>query len=64
LDESQDKRTDGAGNEIPRSGTSNVYFHNVNGGKVQPTSDPFLIKPQNVLLQYIKQHNQVRVVQS
>ena len=65
LNESQDKRTgDGAGNEISRSGTSHVSFHNRNGGKVQQTSDPFLIKHQNVLLPYIKQNNQERIVQS
>jgi hypothetical protein len=44
LDESKDKRTDGAGNEILRSGTSNVSFHNASGRKVQQTSDPFLTK--------------------
>ena len=32
-EESQDKRTDGAGNEISRPGTSNVSFHNASGGK-------------------------------
>jgi hypothetical protein len=64
LDESQDKRTDGAGNKISRSVTSNVSFHNANGGDVQQTSDPFLVKHQNVLLLYIKQTNQERVVQS
>jgi len=30
----------------------------------RPTSDPFLIKQQNVLLPYIKQNNQERVVQT
>jgi len=64
LDESQDKRTDGAGKEISRSGTSTVSFHNANGGKVQQKSGPFLIKHQNLLLPYIKQNNQERVVQS
>jgi len=64
LDESQGTRTDGPGNEISRSGTSNVSFHNANGGKVQQTSDPFLIKHQNFLLAYIKQNYQDRVVQS
>jgi hypothetical protein len=54
LDESQDKRTDGAGNEISRLGTSNVSLHNANGRKVQQTSDPFLTKRQNVLLPYTK----------
>ena len=39
LDEPQDKRSDGAGNEISRSGTSNVSFHNANGWKVQQTSN-------------------------
>jgi len=53
LDDSQDKRTDGADNEISRSRTSNFSFHNANGGKVQQTSDPFLIKQQNVLLLYV-----------
>jgi len=33
LGESQEKRTDGAGNEISRSGTSNVSFHEASGGK-------------------------------
>jgi hypothetical protein len=32
-DKSQDKCTDGAGNEISRPGTSNVSFHNACGGK-------------------------------
>jgi len=58
LDESQDKGTDGAGNEISRSGTSNVSFHSAIGGKVQQTSDPFLIKHQNVLLSSSNQNNQ------
>jgi len=64
LDEPQDKRNDGAGNEISRSETSNVSFHNASGWKVQQTSDPFLIKHQNVLLPYVKQNNQERFVQS
>jgi len=64
LDESQDKRINGAGDEISRSGTSKVYFHNANGAKVQQTFDPFLNKHQNVLLSHIKQNNQERVVQS
>jgi len=55
LDESQDKSTDGAGNEISRSGTSEVSFNNVNGGEVQQTSDPFLIKHQNVSIYQAKQ---------
>ena len=33
MDESLDKHTDGAGNEISRLGTSNVSFHNACGGK-------------------------------
>jgi len=64
LDESQDKGSGGAGNEISRSGTSKVSFHNTNGGKVQQTSDSFLINHQNILLVYIKQNNKDRVVQS
>jgi len=64
LEESKNKRTDGAGNKISGSGTSNISFHNTNGGKVQQTSDLFLIKHQNVLLSYIKQTTQDRVVQS
>jgi hypothetical protein len=32
MDESQDKCTDGAGNEISRPGTSNISFHNACGG--------------------------------
>jgi hypothetical protein len=60
LDESQDKLTDGDGNEMSRSGTSNFSFHNANGGKVQQTADPFLNKHQNDLLPYIKQNNQER----
>jgi len=64
LDESQDKPTDGAGNEISKSGTSNFSFHNANGGKDQQMSDPFLIKHQNVLLPYMKQNNQERFLQS
>jgi len=64
LDESEDKRTEGAGNEISKAGTSNVSFHNINDGKVQQMSDTFLIKHQNVLLPYIKQTNDERVVQS
>ena len=46
MDESQGKRTDGAGNEISRSGTSNVSFHKASGRKFQQTSDPFLTKHQ------------------
>jgi hypothetical protein len=64
LDKSQDKRTDGAGNEISRSETSDVYFNNANSGKVQQKSDAFLIKHQNILLPYIKQNNQEQAVQS
>jgi len=60
LDESQDKLTDGVGKEISKSGTSDLSFQNANGGKVQQTSDPSLIKHQNVLLPYIKQNNQER----
>jgi len=41
-----------------------TLFHNAKGRKVQQTSDPFLIKHQIVLLPYIKQNNQERVVQS
>jgi hypothetical protein len=45
MDESQDKRTDGAGNEISRSGTPNLPFHNASGGKFISPADvrPFLI---------------------
>jgi hypothetical protein len=50
LDESEDKRTHVARNEILRLGPSNVSFHNAIGRKVQQTSDPFLTKQQNVLL--------------
>jgi hypothetical protein len=65
LNESQDKRAnDGVGNEISRSGTSHFSFHNRDGGKVQQTSNPFLIKYKNILVPYIKQNNQERVVQS
>ena len=64
LDESQDKNPGGAGNEISRSGTSNLSFHNTSYGKVQQTSYPFLINHQNILLAYIKQNNKDRVVQS
>ena len=31
--ESQNKRIDGAGNEISRPGTSSISFHNASGGK-------------------------------
>jgi len=64
LDEFQDKHTGGAGNDISRSGTSNVYFHNANAGEVQQASDRFLMKHQKVLLPYIKQNNQERFVQN
>jgi len=37
--ESQDTRTDGAGNEMSRPGTSNVSFHNANGGKFANPAD-------------------------
>jgi len=33
MDESQDKCTDGVGNEISRPGTRNVSIHNASGGK-------------------------------
>ena len=39
MDESQDKRTDGAGNKISRPGTSSVSFHNVSGAKFISTAD-------------------------
>jgi len=64
LDKSQDKLIDGAGNKISRSETSDFYFNKANGGNVQQKFDPFLIKQQNILLPYIKQNNQERVVQS
>jgi hypothetical protein len=41
LDKSQDKYTDGDGNEISRSKISNVSFQNGDGRKVQQTSDPY-----------------------
>jgi len=42
--ESQDKRNDGAGNEISRPGTPNVSFHNASGGKFTSPADvhPFI----------------------
>jgi len=43
--ESQDKRTDGAGNEISRPGTPKVSFRNASGGKFRSPADvhPFLV---------------------
>jgi hypothetical protein len=44
MDESHDKRTDGAGNDVSSPETSNVSFYNASGGKfirpadVQPTA--------------------------
>jgi hypothetical protein len=39
MDESQDKRTDGTGNEISRPGTSNVSLHDASGGKFVSPAD-------------------------
>jgi hypothetical protein len=41
--ESQDKRTDGDGNEISRSGTSSISFHNASSGKFVVPADVRLI---------------------
>jgi len=37
--ESQDKRTDGVGNEISRPGLSSISFHNASGGKLIVPAD-------------------------
>jgi hypothetical protein len=39
MDESQDKHTDEAGNEISRPETSNISFHKVSGGKFISPAD-------------------------
>jgi hypothetical protein len=39
MEKSQDKRTDGAGNEISRPGISNVSFYSASDGKFVSSAD-------------------------
>jgi hypothetical protein len=59
MDESQDKSTGGAGNEISSPGTSNVSFHNASGGKFISPADvrpiPHLTAKCSALIDQAKQ---------